>query len=67
MTRALPFLLSLLLLLPRGGPAFGQEAAGFRVVNRTDAAVPFTLAVDGQALACTVPARGIQTYLGSAP
>ena len=33
------------------------------VLNETDQAVPFTLAADGQAVACTVPAHGIQTYL----
>lgn len=37
------------------------------VLNRTDAALPFALAVGGETVACTVPAHGIQTYLGSAP
>jgi glucosylceramidase len=55
-----------------GGPA-ALESAAFAnpdgslavvVLNRTDAAVAFTLAAGGEALACTVPARGIQTYVG---
>ncbi|MES1194984.1 MAG: glycoside hydrolase family 30 protein, partial [Opitutus sp.] len=36
------------------------------VLNRTDAAVSFTLAVGGEAVACTVPAHAIQTYVGAA-
>lgn len=35
------------------------------VLNRTESAVPFSLSVAGETLACTVPARGIQTYLGA--
>ncbi|MBI2814362.1 MAG: glycoside hydrolase family 30 protein [Opitutae bacterium] len=37
------------------------------VLNRTDAAVTFTLAVGGEALACTVPAHAVQTYLRHRP
>ncbi|HKB56796.1 MAG TPA: glycoside hydrolase family 30 protein [Lacunisphaera sp.] len=57
-----------------GGPA-ALESAAFAnpdgslavvVLNRTDAAVPFTLATGGEALACTVPAHAIQTYVGVA-
>ena len=57
-----------------GGPA-GLESVAFAnpdgslvavVLNRGDAAVPFTLAVGPEKLACTVPAHGIQTYVGVA-
>ena len=57
-----------------GGPA-GIESVAFRnpdgalalvVLNRSDAAIDFTLAVSGQARACRVPAHGIQTYVGAA-
>ncbi len=57
-----------------GGPA-PLESAAFAnpdgslavvVLNRSDAAVPFTLATGGEALACTVPAHAIQTYVGAA-
>ncbi|SDS45637.1 glucosylceramidase [Opitutus sp. GAS368] len=56
-----------------GGPA-ALESVAFAnpdgslavvVLNRTDAAVSFTLAAGGEALACTVPARAIQTYVGA--
>jgi glucosylceramidase len=56
-----------------GGPA-GLESVAFAnpdgsiaavVLNRGDTAVDFTLAVGAEALACTVPAHGIQTYLGA--
>jgi glucosylceramidase len=58
-----------------GGPA-GLESVAFVnpdkslavvVLNRTDAALPFTLAAGGEALACSVPAHAIQTYLGAVP
>ncbi len=58
-----------------GGPA-GLESVAFVnpdnslavvVLNPTDATLPFTLAVGGEALACSVPAHAIQTYLGAAP
>lgn len=58
-----------------GGPA-ALESVAFAnpdgslavvVLNRTDAPVRFALAAEGELLACTVPAHGIQTYLGSAP
>jgi len=57
-----------------GGPA-GLEAIAFAnpdgslaviVLNPTNAVVPFTLTLGGEALACTVPAHGIQTYVGAA-
>ncbi|HET7534971.1 MAG TPA: glycoside hydrolase family 30 protein [Candidatus Didemnitutus sp.] len=57
-----------------GGPA-GLESVAFVnpdnslavvVLNRTDAALPLTLVVGGDALACSVPAHAIQTYLGAA-
>ncbi len=56
-----------------GGPA-ALESVAFAnpdgslavvVLNRTDAAVSFTLAAEGEALACTVPAHAIQTYVGA--
>lgn len=55
-----------------GGPA-ALESVAFAnpdgslavvVLNRTDAAVAFTLSAGGSLLACNVPARGIQTYIG---
>lgn len=58
-----------------GGPA-GLESAAFAnpdgslavvVLNRTESAVPFTLAVGPEALACTVPAHAIHTYVGAVP
>lgn len=54
-----------------GNPG-GVESVAFRnpdgslvcvVLNVTDAAVPFTLAVDGASLACEIPAHAIHTYL----
>ena len=56
-----------------GGPA-ALESAAFAnpdgtlavvVLNRTDAALTFTLAAGGESLACTVPAHAIQTYVGT--
>jgi glucosylceramidase len=56
-----------------GGPA-ALESVAFAnsdgslavvVLNRTDAPMAFTLAVGGEALACTVPAHAIQTYIGA--
>lgn len=56
-----------------GGPA-GLESVAFVnpdgslvtvVLNKSDAAVAFTLQAGTEALACTIPARGIQTYLGA--
>lgn len=57
-----------------GGPAQLQTIAFANpdgslvtvVVNPTDAAVSFSLAVAGESLACSVPAHGIQTYVRSA-
>jgi len=58
-----------------GGPAALQSVAFANpdgslvtvVLNETDAPVSFTLAAGGEALACTVPAHGIQTYVRAAP
>ena len=56
-----------------GGPA-GLESVAFVnpdgslvtvVLNKSDAPVAFTLASGGDHLACTIPARAIQTYLGA--
>lgn len=56
-----------------GGPA-GLESVGFVnpngslvfvVLNRSDSAMLFTLSVDGESLACEIPAHAIQTYLGA--
>jgi glucosylceramidase len=58
-----------------GGPAELQSVAFLNpdgslvavVLNETDRPVGFTLAAEGAALACTIPAHAIQTYLGAAP
>jgi glucosylceramidase len=58
-----------------GGPA-GLESVAFVnpdgtlvivALNRTEAALSFTLKSGDDELACTVPAHAIQTYLGSTP
>jgi glucosylceramidase len=57
-----------------GGPA-ALESVAFAnpdgslavvVLNRTDAALSFTLAVGAQTVACRTPAHAIQTYVGAA-
>jgi glucosylceramidase len=56
-----------------GGPAALQSVAFINpdgslavvVLNETDAAVRFPLAVAGETLACAIPAHAIQTYLGA--
>jgi glucosylceramidase len=57
-----------------GGPAALESVAFINpdgslaviVLNRTDAAVPFTLAVGSEGLACELPAHAIRTYVGAA-
>ena len=57
-----------------GGPAALQSVAFANpdgslvtvVLNETDAAVGFTLAAEGQALVCAIPAHAIQSYIRSA-
>ncbi len=62
-------------IVSTGGPAALKSVAFVNpdhrvvavVLNETDAAVDFTLAVPGQALACNIPAHAIQTYVGPLP
>ena len=57
-----------------GGPAALQSVAFLNpdgslvtvVLNESDAAVGFTLAAEGQSLACEIPAHAIQSYIRSA-
>lgn len=50
-----------------GTVAFVNPGGGLAVVvfNETDEPVSFTLKAEGDALACTIPARAIQTYVGT--
>ena len=57
-----------------GGPAALQSVAFMNpdsslvtvVLNETDLAITFNLAVDAESLACTIPAHAIQSYVGAA-
>jgi len=58
-----------------GGPV-GLQSVAFAnpdgslvvvVLNETDAPVSFTLTAGGEAVACTIPAHAIQTYVRAAP
>jgi glucosylceramidase len=58
-----------------GGPAALQSVAFVNpdgslvtvVLNETDQPVGFTLTAGSEALACTIPAHGIQSYVRAAP
>ena len=58
-----------------GGPASLQSVAFANpdgslvviVLNETDAAIPYALTAGGPAMACTIPAHAIQTYVGTPP
>jgi glucosylceramidase len=58
-----------------GGPAALQSVAFVNpdrslvtvVLNETDQPVGFTLTAGGEALACTIPAHGIQSYMRATP